>query len=153
TLIILIYLPIMFVLSRLQGMPRSALVINWFVLVFLLGAPRFLYRVLKDRSFAHLLERNGGLRTPVLLAGTGDAAEAFVREMARAHAPFVVVGLLALKGQRGGQRIHGVPVLGDLAAAPAAIATLKRRGVAPQRLIAAEEPLARADLRKLLDLA
>src|SRR5262249_39029898 len=37
TLLILVYLPIMFVLSRLQGMPRSALVINWFVLVFLLG--------------------------------------------------------------------------------------------------------------------
>ena len=31
-------------------MPRSALLIGWFVLIFLLGAPRFVYRVLKDRS-------------------------------------------------------------------------------------------------------
>ena len=69
TLVILVFLPIMFVLSRLAGMPRSALLISWFVLIFLLGAPRFVYRVLKDRSFAHLLERDGVRRVPVLLVG------------------------------------------------------------------------------------
>ncbi len=147
TLVILIYLPIMFVLSRLDGMPRSALLIGWFVLIFLLGAPRFVYRVLKDRSFAHLLERGGAPRVPVLLVGAGDAAETFIREMARdAGAPFEVVGLIDPSGRSTGQRIRGVPVLGDLAGAPAALARLRRGGRAPQRLIVAQEPLGRAGM-------
>lgn len=152
TLVILVYLPIMFVLSRLQGMPRSTLAINWFVLVFLLGAPRLLYRVLKDRGFTHLLERHSVLRTPVLLAGFGDAADSFIREMARdPHAPFLPVGLVDLSGRRTGQSVRGVPVLGDLAAAPAALARLARRGgPAPQRLIVAPEHLPRGDLGALL---
>ena len=154
TLVILIYLPIMFVLSRLDGMPRSALLIGWFVLIFLLGAPRFVYRVLKDRSFAHLLERDGAPRVPVLLVGAGDAAETFIREMARdAGAPFEVVGLIDPSGRSTGRRIRGVPVLGDLAAAPAALARLRRDGRAPQRLIVAEVPLGRAGMQALLDLA
>jgi O-antigen biosynthesis protein WbqV len=155
TLVILVYLPIMFVLSRLQGMPRSALAINWFVLVFLLGAPRLLYRVMKDRGFTHLLERHSMLRTPVLLAGFGDAADSFIREMARdPHAPFQPVGLIDLSGRRTGQQIRGVPVLGDLAAAPASLARLARRGGAvPQRLIVALEHLPRGDLAALLELA
>jgi O-antigen biosynthesis protein WbqV len=155
TLVILVYLPVMFLLSRLQGMPRSALAINWFVLAFLLGAPRFLYRVLKDRGFNHLLERQSLLRTPVLLAGFGDAADSFIREMARdPHAPFLPVGLLDLSGRRTGQSVRGVPVLGDLAGAPAALARLARRGgPAPQRLIVALEHLPRRDLAALLELA
>src|SRR5690606_11984853 len=36
TLTILVFLPVMFLVSRLEGMPRSALVINWFVLMVLL---------------------------------------------------------------------------------------------------------------------
>jgi O-antigen biosynthesis protein WbqV len=155
TLLILVFLPVMFLASRLDGMPRSALAINWFVLVFLLGAPRFLYRVLKDRGFTHLLERHSVMRTPVLLAGFGDAADSFIREMARdPHAPFQPVGLVDLSGRRTGQQIRGVPVLGDLAAAPSALARLARRGgPVPQRLIVALEHLPRGQLAALLELA
>src|SRR5262249_34883189 len=112
------------------------------------------YRVLKDRSFAHLLERDGGLRVPVLLVGAGDEAEAFIREMARdPGAPFEVVGLIDPGGRGAGQRLRGVPVLGDLVAAPAALARLRRGGRPPQRLILAQEPLRRPPLQALLDLA
>jgi len=113
TLTILVFLPVMFMLSRLEGVPRSALAINWLVLIFLLGAPRFVYRILKDGGLAHVLERGNGLRVPVLLVGAGDAAELFIREMARDRtAPFQVAGILDMDGRRVGQRIHGVPVLG-----------------------------------------
>ena len=44
TLVILIFLLAMFLWSRLHNLPRSYLAINWFVLMALLGGPRFLYR-------------------------------------------------------------------------------------------------------------
>ena len=84
TLALLIYLPITFMITRLEAVSRSMLVINWFVLVALLSGPRLLYRVLKDQSFRHLLERSsGGKRVPVLLVGADDAADVFIREMSR----------------------------------------------------------------------
>src|SRR3546814_2502602 len=43
-----IFLPITFLITRLDSLPRSWLVITWFVLIFLLGAPRMLYRVFKE---------------------------------------------------------------------------------------------------------
>ena len=39
SLTILLFLPVLFFVTRLQGLPRSALAINWFLLLFLLGAP------------------------------------------------------------------------------------------------------------------
>ncbi len=66
TLALLIFLPITFLITRLDDLPRSFLIINWLVLVFLLGAPRLLYRVFKDRGFDHVLERNTHTRIPVL---------------------------------------------------------------------------------------
>ena len=48
TLVVVIYVPVMFVASRAQDLPRSQPIINWFVLIAMLGGPRFVYRLLKD---------------------------------------------------------------------------------------------------------
>src|SRR3546814_15546845 len=45
-----VFLPVTFLITRLDSLPRSWLVITWFVLIFLLGAPRMLYRVFKDQG-------------------------------------------------------------------------------------------------------
>ena len=50
TLTVAVFLPVMFVLTRLEALPRSTLLINWFVLIALLGAPRLAYRLFKDRG-------------------------------------------------------------------------------------------------------
>ena len=62
TLALLIFLPITFLITRLDELPRSFLIIDWLVLVFLLGAPRMVYRVFKDRGFEHVLERDSHKR-------------------------------------------------------------------------------------------
>lgn len=157
TLTVLIFLPIMFLVSRLDGVPRSTLVINWFVLMTLLGAPRFAYRVLKDGSLANLLERGDPLRA-TLLVGADDSAEQFVRAMGRSrHAPYRVIGIVEAKdGQsagRVGRRIRDVPVLGSLDDLPEVIARLKRREMLPQRLIVTGDDLDRDQLARLLEIA
>src|SRR6185503_1873525 len=62
TITILLFMPAMFFVSRLVWLPRSFPVITWFVLIFLLGAPRFIYRILKDGNLSQVLEPNAALR-------------------------------------------------------------------------------------------
>ena len=152
TIALLIYLPITFMVTRLEAVPRSMLVINWFVLVFLLAAPRLVYRVIKDKGFTHLLERSDPSGVPVLLIGAGDGAEAFIREMARDRtAPYEVLGMVDEKGSRVGREIRGVSVIGHLDKLPALIDQVSRRRE-PQRLILTK-PLTREAMARLLELA
>ncbi len=153
TLALLIFLPITFLITRLDELPRSFLIINWLVLVFLLGAPRLLYRVFKDRGFDHVLERDSHKRVPVLLIGVGDAAEVFIREMARdRNAPYEVIGLVDEKGTRVGRRMHGVPVIGHLNDLDSLLSEVARKGRQPQRLILTKRTK-RDELELILNLA
>jgi FlaA1/EpsC-like NDP-sugar epimerase len=57
TLTELVFLPVMFLFTRLDTLPRSFLLIDWLVLIALLGGPRLGYRLFKDRGLDHLMER------------------------------------------------------------------------------------------------
>jgi O-antigen biosynthesis protein WbqV len=153
TYALLLFLPVTFMVTRLEGVPRSMLVINWFVLAALLSGPRLLYRVLKDQGFQHLLERGDASRVPVLLVGAGDAAEVFIREMARdPAAPYEVLGLVDDKGTRVGRQMRGVRVLGHLDELGNVVDRVARRNRAPQRLVLTR-PLRREAMERLLELA
>ena len=95
TLAILIYLPVMFVLDRLANFPRSAMFLNWPMLVVFLSASRLLYRFSKDGDLRAVFEHTDDGRVPVLLIGADDEAEAFIRGMARDRvASYRVVGIV-----------------------------------------------------------
>src|SRR5208282_2410534 len=80
TLVILIYFPLMFLATRLEGLPRSLFGINWLVLMALLGGPRFAYRLLKDGSLANILHTDSARSAiPILLIGAGEGADLFIR--------------------------------------------------------------------------
>jgi FlaA1/EpsC-like NDP-sugar epimerase len=155
---VLVFLALLFLTTRLDGYPRSTLLINWFVLIFLLGAPRFGYRLLHDGNLRHMLERTSPLAVPVLLVGSDDAAEGFIREMRRAaSAPFAVLGILDHAGSRAGGRlgrhIHGVPVLAAVEGASAAVERLTAEGRPPQRFVLTDDGLDREGLRRLVGVA
>ncbi len=154
TLAILVLTVAMFLWTRAEAMPRSLPVINWFVLALLLGGPRVIYRLSKDRQLTHLLERDGMARVPVLLVGAGDGAEAFIREMARDPAAgYRVVGLIDEKGTRVGRVIRGVEVLGGLDDVAKVVDRLDRQGLKPRRLIITKTRIEGARVRRLLDVA
>ena len=99
----LIFLPVIFLVFRAEAYPRSALIINWFTLMALTGGPRLIYRIVKDGSLTHVLERGGGnaQAVPVVLLGADDEAEQFARAMARNRAaPYVVVAMIDPTGRR-----------------------------------------------------
>src|SRR5256885_6122358 len=96
TLTVAIFLAVMFVVTRLEALPRSTLLIDWFVLIALLGGPRLAYRLFKDRGLDHILERVKHQSVPVLLISAQDGADTFIREMRRdPRAGYRVVGVLA----------------------------------------------------------
>ncbi len=154
TLGILIFLPVMFVITRLENFPRTALFINWPLLVLMLSGPRFLYRALKDGNLGAAFERSDPNLVPVLLVGAGDEAEAFIREIGRSrHAGYRVVGIVDDRPGRQGRDIRGIRVMGSINDAETVIDDLARRGRRPQRLIVTSERFAGAAVSELLDLA
>jgi len=154
TLTELVFLPVMFLFTRLDTLPRSFLLIDWLVLIALLGGPRLGYRAFKDRGLDHLIERGRGARVPVLLISTKEGADTFIRETVRdRNAVYRVIGMLSDTPSRVGRQIYGVPVLGTIDALESVVAALGRRGRRPQKLVITAQGLSGEEVRDLLDRA
>ena len=153
SLTILVFLVLMFTITRLETLPRSLPLINWFVLIALLGAPRFVYRLFKDRRIDLKFERERRPRVPVLLVGAGDAAELFIRDVARGDSNYSIVGIISATSSRVGRNIHGVDILGLIDEIPSVVERLKQDGPAPQKLILTSERFGPGEVQRLLDIA
>jgi FlaA1/EpsC-like NDP-sugar epimerase len=150
----LVFFAAMFLASRLELIPRSALPINWLVLLVLLGGPRFVYRLFKDRRAHDAGERDGERRIPVLLIGAGDSAELFIRAINRAkQSAWHAVGLIDEKGGRVGRNIHGVHVLGGIDDIPVIIERMDSEGRRPQRLIITKSDIDGEEAQRLLSIS
>ena len=151
TLSVLVFLLVMFLLTRFQNLPRSIIPISWFTLMALLGGPRFIYRLVKDRQFNFLQDPSVDLRIAVLLAGDGDGAELFIRGLKRSpDASYRVVGLVSENIRRVGRKIHGVQVLGTVDGLDEVIKKLSDEGIRPQRLILTRDDMDGTFVRSLL---
>jgi FlaA1/EpsC-like NDP-sugar epimerase len=98
----------LFILNRLELVPRSTLVLYPIVLVVLLGGPRVLYRAWKDGRDT-LDPQHAASR--VLILGAGRAGEALIRDLVR-DGRYQAVGFLDDDMRLRGAKLHGVPVLG-----------------------------------------
>lgn len=153
TIVALSFVPLMFLVTRLEDVPRSVPVISWFVLVIFLAAPRLLYRVVKDRRFGFVAAAQAA-RTPVLLIGAGDDAAHFIRATdVDPDSRYRVVGLVTATPSRVGQIMHGVEVLGLERDLDEVINRLTARGRAPERIILARPETNRDTLQDLLRVA
>ena len=153
TAIVLLFLLVLFLVTRLEAMPRSATAINWLVLVALLAGPRVLFRLIKGRT-----GRGGTMaqseRIPVLLIGAGDGAELFLRATNSGdNAHYRAVGIVDAKESRIGRHIHGLEVLGNLDALDRVMATLTQKGRRPQRFIVTDPAFSGTDMTALMEKA
>ena len=152
SLVILIFVMVMVVATRLEDLPRSVFLINWLVLLAMLGGPRLAYRIARDHRLDLKDAPNGKRRIPVLLAGAGDGAELFLRALSQGGAAeYRVERILSEKPQRVGQQIHGVRVMDTLENFPRTVARLELQGEKPQRLILTKDDFDGATVRHLLD--
>ena len=119
----------------------------------MLGGPRFVYRLFKDRRAHDMGKRDGERRIPVLLIGAGDSADLFIRAMNRGkQSAWLAAGLIDEKGGRIGRNIHGVKILGKIDDIPAIVERMDR-GRNPQRLIITSPDIKGKEVQRILDIS
>jgi len=101
----------LFTVSRLDGVPRSVLLIYPLTMLLFLRGPRMLYRFWKDSRYADT-RREPARR--VLILGAGRAGEALIRDLKR-EGLYNPVGFLDATRALRGAKVPGIPVLGELA--------------------------------------
>ena len=155
TLTVLVFVALLFLITRLDALPRSTPVLVWFLLIAFLALPRFVYRVVKDGHFDLLLRRSAEARkVPVLLVGAGDETDLFIREMTRsATGVYRPIGIVDDRPRRVGRSIRGVPVLGEIEDIPELVRRLARDHIAPQRLILTRPRLDPELVRRLFEFS
>lgn len=142
------FFPLAFLLQRLDQVPRSVPIIQFMLMVGLLGGSRLIHRLWYS-SHARPARGQPDERKPLLLVGAGARAASFIRTLAAMAAPpFRVVGIIDPHPQLTGRRIDGVPILGRLDELAQVVERLSRQGEHPSRLVVTE-PLNGSVLRKL----
>jgi FlaA1/EpsC-like NDP-sugar epimerase len=140
TLAIIAFLVIMFVLTRLENLPRTAPVIAWFILIVLLGAPRLAYRAFKDGGFTGIRPRDLAekSRQQVLIVGGASDADKVIRTYGLERSRRLKVhGIIDQSGKKRGREVRGVPIIGTIDELDGIVERLSRGGVTIDALILA----------------
>ncbi|MGY4803589.1 polysaccharide biosynthesis protein [Teichococcus aerofrigidensis] len=91
---------------------------------------------------------------PVLLVGTGDAADLFIRALLQQRTPrYRVIGILARSPRGAGRRIHGHPILGGFEEAGEVLDRLRAEQRLPGAIVLADPDLQGHALEEMLDAA
>ncbi len=99
-------LGVLFLITRLDLIPRSVPFIYALLLLFLFSGPRILYRWAKDRRLPSVDGQK------VLIVGAGGAGEMLVREMLRSSiSQYQPIAFVDDNEQYLGREVHGVPVV------------------------------------------
>ncbi|MEQ9518817.1 MAG: nucleoside-diphosphate sugar epimerase/dehydratase [Parvibaculum sp.] len=146
------FLVVMFLTSRLNGVPRSSVLIDTIVLTMLFVGARLIARLWHEKQLGLI---QGTLANenivPVILIGATDESDAFIRKMARdPSARYRVLGIVTTNNNPVGARIRGVKVLGSLDHLQRI--TLEYRSIL-KGLIVADDNLRGDPIRALLDFA
>ncbi|MCH9673861.1 MAG: polysaccharide biosynthesis protein [Gammaproteobacteria bacterium] len=97
-----------FFLTRMNGVPRSVIPLYALLLLMLLGAPRLIYRRLKERRFFP------SSRQQVAIVGAGRAGELLVRDLRLdPELEYEPVAFFDDDPEQRGREIHGLRVVGS----------------------------------------
>ena len=133
----------LFLYDRLEGVPRSVLLLYPALLALLLGTPRLAYRYWKD-SRTGLLKGQAPKR--VVIVGADRAGEVLSRDLRR-DTRYAVVGFVDDTPSLRGASINGRPVLGRLDQLPELA-----RGTAVDMLLIALPSASTAEMRRVVAL-
>jgi O-antigen biosynthesis protein WbqV len=156
TVAVLLFEMLLFFIDAPGRLPRSVPIIQWFVLMAMVGGPRLSCRMLCTRMPRALVSLNRLVRlkspsvaraepldrrVPVLLVGVGDRAALFIRalEASATGAAYRVVGILGNSPVHIGRSVGGVLVLGTVEDLAPVVARLEARHQRPERLVLFDE--------------
>lgn len=136
-LAMLVFLPFLFFMTRLESLPRTVPIIQLLVLMMLLGGSRMVYRGLRSNRWV-LDESEARTSIPVLIYGSGDEAEQFIRA-SRIRKIYKPVGILDDNPSRRGITIHGVKVLGGVRNLDRVLKLSRMKNSVPQKIVIADK--------------
>jgi FlaA1/EpsC-like NDP-sugar epimerase len=109
----------MFLYSRFQGIPRSAIALYPILLFIGVSTSRVAYRMFRTHRI--LLDTTD--RERALVVGAGRAGDLLIRDL-QEHGPFTAVGLVDDSPAKQGTELHGVRVVGKVPDLPDLVRSL-----------------------------
>jgi O-antigen biosynthesis protein WbqV len=148
----LLFFPLMILMNQEDFLPYSVLIINIFVLSFMLMIPRFLTRMMynqkinKIKKYGDLHHGNNSRKQSdspqVILIGSTAANEIFLREVINNEDitfNFTPVGILAMDPEDIGRVIKGIPILGEVRELGRILRELREDDIIPKQLVITEK--------------
>ena len=154
SLTVLIFVPVMFAVTRLDQFPRSVVFLLWPLLLGFLFLPRIAYRVLVGGNLSNAFARHDTTKLPVLIIGSGDSADGFIRESQ--HQPghqYYPIAIIDNDRSQVGRDIRGVRIRGTLTEIDGIVDDLARQSQRPVKIVVCTSRLEREEMTHLLDAA
>ena len=103
---------LLFLINRLEFIPRSIFIIQWLLLVFFLSLGRVLIR-LSSSSKPLIRKKLENSRERVLIVGAGQGGERLLRDIQNTPSlELDVIGFIEDDPNKQSKQIHGVPIIG-----------------------------------------
>jgi len=139
----LVFLPVLFLLNRLDGFPRTSILIEIPILIGLLLSARVAVAAWRTGGLPAAFRFEDRMKPAAIFIGNETDLDNALRDLARRNgsAPFRAKGLVVLDAPLAGRAIRGVQIIGDLEHIPAAVNRLTAVEKLPPRLVLAGEKI------------
>jgi len=120
----IVFIPLLWLISDFEGIPRSIPIIEWGVHIFLAGGLRTVVRVGREQLKAS--GQSDRYRNRVLIVGAGDAGAAFCSQVL--STPDFLINPIAIVDDdlaKTGTSVSGVPVVGTSENIPTIVESMK----------------------------
>lgn len=147
----LAFLPVLFLINRLDGFPRTSILIELPLLLLLLIGARMIVAAWRRQGLKAALQFEDRRKPAAIIVGTEDDIDEALRDLSRRNgaSPFRPRALVAVGSDLSGRSIRGVPVSGGLDSLPAMFKRVSEAESEPPRIVLAS---AQADVRLVNDL-
>ena len=142
-----------FILNRLEMIPRLVILLNFFSLSALTCGARIVYRSMFEKLNLDISNRKKG-SIPVLLVGSEENADDFIRGTERKNSSYKAIGIISEdKTNNKEYLIRGVPVLGVLEETKQIISRLHKKNHFPQRLVIVSNSIKSKEMSELMKIS
>ena len=137
-----------FLMTRLEDMPRSTMIIYFILLTIFSGGLRITYRLIRDKTLAPI--HNIHERIKVILIGAADEAESLIRTSHKPDGPYHIIGIFDNDKSKWGRKIRDVDVIGPIDNIFKSKSNLLLKSQKVTKIIITDPKISRIDLDFLL---
>ena len=140
----------LFLMTRLEDMPRSTMIIYFILITILSGGIRISYRLIRDKTLTPI--HNANERIKVVLIGAADEAEALIRTSHKPDGPYHILGIYDNDKSKWGRKIRDVDIIGPIDSILKSQSSLLLKSKKITKIIITNQKISRTDIDLLLKL-